>query len=122
MIFDANGNLFGTATKGGSSNDGTVFELPNGSSTITAVASFNGTNGANPKVGLTIDPTGNMFGRTDVGGAGASGTIFEVVNGSGTITTLASFKGGTFSGGSFAPLTLDSHGNLFGTAEVGGRF
>jgi uncharacterized repeat protein (TIGR03803 family) len=35
---DGDGNLFGSANSGGSNDDGTVFELPKGSSAITPLA------------------------------------------------------------------------------------
>ena len=78
---------------GGAYGDGTVFEIVNGSGTITTLASFNGTNGANPDGGVIEDSNGNLFGTTSEGGAYEDGTVFEIVNGSGTITTLASFNG-----------------------------
>ena len=70
-----------------------MFEVAAGSGTITTLASFNGTNGANPYGGLVEDSSGNLFGTTDYGGASGDGTVFEVAAGSGTITTLASFNG-----------------------------
>ena len=79
--------------QGGASDDGTVFEVQAGSGTITTLASFNGTNGANPYAGLVEDSSGNLFGTTYEGGASGDGTVFEVQAGSGTITTLASFNG-----------------------------
>src|SRR5713226_2222101 len=43
LFKDSSGNLFGTAYYGGgANNDGTVFELAHGSSTITALATFDG--------------------------------------------------------------------------------
>ncbi len=45
LIEDSSGNFFGTTNGGGASGDGTVFEVVAGSGTITALASFNGTNG-----------------------------------------------------------------------------
>ncbi len=48
LIMDGSGNLYGTTIGGGASGEGTVFELAKGSSTITTLASFNGTNGAKP--------------------------------------------------------------------------
>ena len=44
--------------------DGTVFELAQGSNTITTLASFNGTNGAYPRAGLVMDSSGNLYGTT----------------------------------------------------------
>ena len=43
---DSSGNLYGTTVRGRRLDDGTVFELAQGSGTITTLASFNGTNGA----------------------------------------------------------------------------
>ena len=70
-----------------------MFEVAQGSGTITTLASFNGTNGADPEAGLVEDASGNLFGTTYVAARASDGTVFEVVKGSGTITTLASFNG-----------------------------
>jgi len=40
-----NGNLYGTASGSGASNDGTIFELLAGTDAVKTIASFNGTNG-----------------------------------------------------------------------------
>ena len=48
LVMDSNGNLFGTTSYGGASNDGTVFDIPYGSTTITTIATFNGANGNEP--------------------------------------------------------------------------
>jgi uncharacterized repeat protein (TIGR03803 family) len=46
LVMDSSGNLYGVAPQGGAYGDGTVFEVAHGSDTLTALASFNGTNGA----------------------------------------------------------------------------
>jgi uncharacterized repeat protein (TIGR03803 family) len=123
LVVDGNGNLFGTTFKGGTFNDGTVFELAHGSGTITTLANFDGTNGANPDAGLVMDSSGNLYGTTVNGGASALGTVFEVAQGSGTITTLASFPG-TYADGANpqADLALDGSSNLYGTTVNGGQW
>jgi uncharacterized repeat protein (TIGR03803 family) len=78
LAIDSQGNLFGTTYGGGASGDGTVFEVARGSSTITTLTSFNGTNGANPAGGLFVDSSGNVYGTTSSGGASNAGTIFEL--------------------------------------------
>jgi uncharacterized repeat protein (TIGR03803 family) len=115
LVMDQNNNLYGTTANGGSSNDGTVFELAQGSNTITTLATFNGTNGQNPLGGLVLDQSGNLYGSTADRTQSSFGTIFELAKGSGTITTLATFDG---SNGAFPSATLlrDSNGNLYGTA------
>ena len=93
LILDSSGNLYGTTLEGGAFNEGTVFELAQGSGAITALASFNGTNGADPDAGLIMDSSGNLYGTTYGGRRVNDGTVFELAHGSGTITTLASFNG-----------------------------
>jgi len=116
---DSSGNLYGTADLGGASGYGAVFELAQGSGTITTLASFNGTNGEYPLAGLIMDSSGNLYGTTVYGGASSDGTVFELAHGSGTITTLASFNG-TDGANPYAGLIMDSSGNLDGTTNAGG--
>jgi uncharacterized repeat protein (TIGR03803 family) len=119
VTFDANGNLFGTAFAGGANGQGTVWELAKGSSTITALGSFNGTNGSGPVAGVTLDASGNLFGAAPDGGAKGVGTVWELAKGSGTITAIASFN--TTNGAvPLAGVTFDANGNLFGTTSGGG--
>jgi uncharacterized repeat protein (TIGR03803 family) len=120
VTLDANGDLFGTASGGGANNMGTVWELAKGSSTITALASFNGSNGHQPLGGVTFDANGNLYGTTAFGGASSdNGVVWELANGSGSITALASFDHTTGTDPK-APVTIDANGNLFGTASVSG--
>lgn len=118
LVMDSNGNLFGTTRAGGANNDGTVFELSSGSRSITTLASFSGADGRNPISPLTLDAAGNLFGTTPSGGSSGDGTVFEIPSG-GSLTTLASFNGANGS----APaggLIQDAAGNLYGTAGTGG--
>jgi uncharacterized repeat protein (TIGR03803 family) len=121
LVIDSNGNLYGTTIDGGTSDDGTVFELAKGSNTITTLASFDGTDGARPVGGVVLDSSGNLYGTTDGGGASNQGTVFKLAHGSGTIRTLASFKGANGSTPD-AGVILDSRGNLYGTTVYGGAF
>ncbi len=120
LVMDKNGNLFGTTTTGGANADGAIFELARGSTTVTTLASFDGTDGANPSAGLIIDKNGNLFGTATAGGANGHGVVFELPRGSTNITVLGSFDqttNGSFPG---STLVLDQNGDLFGTAESGG--
>jgi uncharacterized repeat protein (TIGR03803 family) len=76
LTFDNSGNLYGTTTAGGTSNAGTIFELtPNGDGTWTdqVVFSFGLGNGEVPMAGLTLGPTGYLYGTTYDG----NGSVFE---------------------------------------------
>ena len=91
--------------------------------TLTALDSFNDTNGAYPEGGLITDAAGNLFGTTSGGGTSGYGTVFEIAkSGSGfasTPTTLASFNI-TNGANPLAGLIADAAGNLFGTTAEGG--
>jgi uncharacterized repeat protein (TIGR03803 family) len=122
LALDGSGDLFGTTNSGGSANQGTVFELKHGTSTITTLATFTGSNGANPAQGVTLDSSGDLFGTTELGGGTANdGLVYELKKNSSsyTLTTLATFTG-TNGAKPFDLLTLDSSGNLYGTTTSGG--
>jgi hypothetical protein len=121
LVFDTKGNLYGT-----------VFQLTHSKSgwTENVLYSFtNGSDGAYPSGALVFDEAGNLYGTAVSGGStscsNGCGTVFELVPGSGgswTFSVIYSFTGGK---DGFAPaygsLILDKAGNLYGTAEMGGK-
>ena len=126
LLMDANGDLFGTTSGGGTSASGTVFEIVNtatGYASLTTLVSFNGTStGYKPLGGLIADASGNLFGTTANGGANGLGEVFEIVNTAtgyaNTPLVIASFS--TKVG--YSPmdsLIADSSGDLFGTTQYG---
>ena len=126
VVADAAGNLFGTTSRGGANNDGTVYEVaktPTGyASAPILIATFNGTNGASPQAGLITDAAGDLFGTTNIGGANNDGTVFEIAktpSGYGAVTTLVSFNASDLY--PQAALIADAAGNLFGTTAGGGQ-
>lgn len=129
LVMDSSGNLFGTTSTGGASQAGIVFELVslNGSYVERVLHSFVGGlsgDGQGPQAGLVMDSNGNLFGTTVVGGDSGDGTVFELVNSSGSYTesVLYSFKAGNDGGLPYADLIMDSSGNLYGTTSLGGAF
>jgi uncharacterized repeat protein (TIGR03803 family) len=118
LVDDGNGNLFGTTSHGGSAGDGTLFEIMNGRSAITAVVNFDGTNGAVPN-GLSKDSAGHIFGVAG-GGPGGVGIVFQFQPSTGTISTVATFAGiGGIQRVNVSQLVIDGAGNLFGTTGEG---
>ena len=131
LVVDASGALYGTTGQGGLYNNGTVFRLfpPIGARaawTETVVHSFNGSDGAQPFVGL-VAGTDAFYGVTPQGGAFNWGTIFKLTPpGSGTdwnLSVLHSFnylydRGGIGPNGA---LIQDPSGNLYGTTSSGGH-
>lgn len=124
VAFDKSGNLYGTTSAGGTSGNGTIFELvPSGSSwTETILHNFqNADDGAVPYGGLISDAAGNFYGSATEGGTGGGGTIFELTSDAGawTFNVIYSNPGWGISG-SFRNLILDASGNLYGTTHCDG--
>jgi len=116
---DGAGNLFGITDgqRAGGRNKSTIFEYNISTSTLTTLATL--ALNLDPRSTPVIDSNGNLFGTTRHGGKNDGGTLFELVHGAGTITTLASFTGpnGQFPDGG---LLMDSQGDIFGITNNGG--
>jgi len=131
LIQATDGNFYGTANGGGANTCspfggcGTVFRMTPGL-TLTALHSFDGTDGDLPDAGLAQGADGNFYGTTAFGGANTNkdcangcGTVFTVTP-SGQLTTLHSFDG-TDGAGPVASLALGTDGNFYGTTSTGGH-
>jgi uncharacterized repeat protein (TIGR03803 family) len=142
LTLDAAGNLYGTTYYGGANSKtcapvscGTVFQLKPGSNgewieKVLHNFSDDGKDGFWPETGLTVDPSGNIYGTTHAGGVypcpkGASGCgiVFRLspsAGGKWTETILHSFNGndGQSPAGN---VIFDAQGNLYGTTYFGGE-
>ncbi len=116
IVLDGGGNIYGTTEGGGKANLGTIYKLASGTSTVTTLATFDrGKYGASA-VGLVSDSSGNLYGGIHYSGPFDYSAVYELLNGSSAVTTLATFS----SIGDISALTLDGSGNIFGTTNVGG--
>ena len=126
-IIDSAGNLYGTTADGGGSNDaGVVYELVRSGQSYSEriLHTFSGPDGAVPGAGLIADSSfTNLYGVTQVGGSGNSGTVFRLSNnGSGwTETVLYNFHNSSDGQQPQSGLAMDASGNLFGSAGLGGN-
>src|SRR5215469_6042494 len=125
VVFDNDGNLYDTASAGGTAGRGVVFELvrSNGGWTEQVLYNFQGgSDGWQPVGGMVFDSAGNLYGTTIAGGTLDCGTIFELSpNGSGwTHKVLYSFLCGSDGNGPIATPILDQYGNLYGSTFYGG--
>jgi len=79
LLQDKNGNLYSTTGEGGTSNMGTVFELPTGGEE-KVLWSFTGPpDGRGPSQGALVqDKKGNLYGSTEYGGTNNFGAVFKV--------------------------------------------
>jgi len=121
LVFDREGNLYGTTTSGGAYGKGAVFELTlsGGNWTETIVYSFTGGNDGNGPESLLAGIDGNLYGTTGWGGAYSAGAVFQLVrppSGSNwTENVIYSFTGASDGGGPYS-LVQDGVGNLYGLA------
>ncbi len=143
LIWDADGDLFGTTASGGLGGDsgcwytqgcGTVFELapnPGGGWTNKILHRFkpdNDKKGANPVAGLILDQKGNLYGTASLGGGvcsgdGGCGVVFKLTedsDGRWTEQVLHRFTGGNDGAEPNADLIFDASANLYGVACGGG--
>jgi len=142
LIMDVAGDLYGTTRLGGSGNQGIAFELiPNVKHTKWKLKTLYNfctvgfcTDGANPQAGLSYagaasgalyDGTSPLYGTAPSGGSDNGGVVFQLAphGNKWRETVLHNLCGTTrCADGSepIAPVTVDSHGNLFGTTVLNG--
>jgi uncharacterized repeat protein (TIGR03803 family) len=125
VILDANGNVYGTASRGGQYGGGVIFELTSSSDGWTETvlhALGNSTDGSDPEAGLTFDRLGNLFGTTYSGGVYGDGTVFKLhYTGTSWAETVAySFTGGNDGANPRGGILIGPGGVLFGTTYAGG--
>ena len=115
----ADGDLFGE-TQGIAPGYGTIYRLTLAGQLTTLYSFTGGADGSQPLGGLIQGNNGLLYGVTNNGGSGFSGTIFSIsVNG--TLTTLHAFN--TLDGANpLTGLTLGSDGNIYGTNAGLGQY
>ena len=125
VVFDNQGNLYGTTSGGGTYKGGTAFELtPSSSGNWNEVVLYNFNSspddGAGPFGGVIFEPSGNLYGTTQLGGGpGKFGTVYELTPGPDTWAEHVLYSFRSDSGGAGAPyagVIMDKAGNLYGAA------
>ena len=120
VIWDQAGNLYGVTYMGGTHGGGVVYQMvPSGSGwTENVLYSFDAT--SDPDGGLVFDKSGNLYGTTTGDGGSGIGTVFMLspAGGAWTSTVLYTFSKWEEPRSS---LVMDAAGNLYGTADRGGK-
>jgi len=135
LIIDSAGNIYGTASYGGkgtcklngNKGCGTVFEISpsNGVFERKILHNFTGQtvggDGAIPMGALLLDPQGNLYGTTYLGGRHNKGAVFKI-EASGKESVIHNFGEGPDGILPAAGLIRDFDGNLYGTTYYGGLY
>ena len=134
LVFDRNGNIYGTTFYGGDTTCkanagvgcGTAFELKCPTrigdkwmqKQLHSFVKY-GTDGAGPNGGLVFDSKGRLYGTTTGGGSTQNGVVFQLAKSGSkwTETVLRTFVDGR---DSRAGLIFDPLGRLYGTTTGGG--
>jgi uncharacterized repeat protein (TIGR03803 family) len=129
VVFDKDGNLYGTTWIGGKYGDGVTYQLKpqaDGTWTEKILHAFddNFTDGYTPISGVILDSAGNVYGTTNGGGTGGVGTVYELspTPEGWKETILHNFLFNQVDGTAPKGLVFDTVGNLYGTTQYGGIY
>ena len=118
LLQTSDGELYGTATAGGTSTWGTIFKLSTNGVLTNMYSFLGGNDGAEPYATMTHGADGNLYGTTRFGGTNNYGTVFKITT-NGGFSSLYSFN---FSDGQNpqAALVQGLDNNFYGTTHAGG--
>ena len=121
LIQGTDGDFYGTTTKGGAFDLGTIFKMTPGGVVTVLHAFAGGADGASPCCNLIQAADGDFYGTTIYGGTPGFGTVFKMTR-SGTVTVLHAFTGSAEGGYPRAPLLQANDGTFYGISSGGSRF
>jgi len=121
LLMDTEGNLYGVAEQGGTSNLGVVYKL-NKRGKLTILHSFTGgtSDGCDVFGTPAMDAAGNLYGTANSCGSSHVGIVWKVSK-KGKETVLHNFTAGSSDGSEpVAGVIMDATGNLYGSTYQGG--
>src|SRR5579862_6914881 len=120
LLEDKAGNFYGTASQGGTSNAGVLFEI-SAKGKYSILHTFTGAtnDGKYPTyTSLLKDSAGNLYGVTEEGGSANGGILYKLNEKTGMLTILHSFTGGATDGCNVLGTPfIDKNGNFYGTTS-----
>ncbi|MCB0793171.1 MAG: hypothetical protein KDB88_00410, partial [Flavobacteriales bacterium] len=120
-LVEAGGKFYGLCSAGGASSGGTVIEFDPTTNILTKKLDLNAGTGTTPKASMILAGNGRLYGLTSAGGANGSGTLFDFVPGTNTLTVRADLAVATGTAPE-ADLMVASNGLLYGTLSENGPF
>ena len=122
LIEGSDGALYGTSTRGGRAEGGTVFKVNKDGTGYAVLRRFPGNDddGKEPKGGLVEGSDGALYGTTYAGGTNDSGTVFKLNKDGTGYAVLRRFTNGSDGSAPQAGLIKASDGALYGVTPFGG--
>ena len=123
LAFDPFGNLFGlysSHTSNGIFNNGGIFEMPAGTTSVQQVIAFDGNEYSSNSCMPVFDSAGDMFFSTEVGGTSFEGSILELPHNATALKTVANFTSKTVGYEPVGNIAIDASGNIYGVCTTDG--
>ena len=136
LVALGDGFLYGTASRGGANNTGTIFKVRldgTGYTVLYTLSAFSGgssgnyvnSDGALPQAALVAPGDGFLYGAAGYGGPSGTGTLFKVRPDGTGFTVLHAFSADSTGGNAdgdepLAALVAPGDGFLYGTVKYGG--
>jgi uncharacterized repeat protein (TIGR03803 family) len=122
VIRDSAGILYGTTAFGGTAGLGVVFKVDSSGNETVLHTFTRGAEGNQPYLaGVILDSFGNLYGTTAFSGAGGQGAVYKL-DAHSNATALYAFPGAADGQDPYnAGVIFAPDGQLYGTAEYGGR-
>lgn len=122
LLLADDGKMYGLASKGGTSDNGTLFSFNPVTSEFEKLHDFDDSNTGRIPVGSLIQSTnGRLYGMTKYGGSNGKGVIFEFDITTGTCTKLNDFDGAN-NGSNPVESLLETAPNVFYGLTLNGGF
>ncbi len=125
VVFDAQGNLYGTTLTGGQNGGGTVFKLTPSGGNWTESVLYSFTDQSQAQFApVALDVRGNLYGEIQGGGSQNYGSVYELSpngGGSWTLQTVHTFTGYPDGSAPSGGLVVGNANQIYGVANSGGH-
>ena len=121
LVSDGNDRLFGMTNRGGTTNNGVIFEYRISLGSLVKRFDFKGDNGSWPFGSLILTHEGKLAGITKYGGVKNMGVFFEYDTVADTLSVFIDFDG-TAGSYSYGSLMESSDYKIYGLGSAGGSY
>lgn len=121
LIQAKDGKIYGMTSKGGTNNNGVIFELNPVTKELKVRFNFDGANGSGPEGSLMEGKDGKLYGMTAMGGAKDYGVIFQFDPATSAYVKKFEFDGMADGGNPLGNLIQAKNEKLYGLTNIGGK-